>query len=118
MMAPAKKPAEQAPSPKKDDKKTAELNSNARLIVEVPADAKLFVDDQPMKTNSARRVFNTPTLEEGQAYYYILRAEVIRDGKQLSESKRVIVHAGDVVRTTFSELEPAPATIAEVSLKP
>src|SRR6516164_8001297 len=48
--------------------------TSARLIVELPENAKLFVDDQPMKTISAKRAFRTPTLEPGQAYYYMLRA--------------------------------------------
>ena len=62
--------------------------------VEVPADAKLYIDDRLMKTSAAKRTFNTPTLEEGQLYYYILRAELTRDGQTYSETKRVIVRSG------------------------
>jgi uncharacterized protein (TIGR03000 family) len=78
-----------------------------KLIVEVPADAKLFIDDQPMKTTAERRSFNTPTLQSGQAYYYDLRAEVVRDGKTYTESKRVIVKAGETAKATFPELVAA-----------
>jgi|SRR5579871_3923056 len=95
---------EQVPAPKKEEKKTTSLNQ-ARLIVELPADAKLYVDDRLMQTNSERRVFSSPRLEDGQTYYYILRAEVVRDGQTLSDTKRVLVRAGDVVEASFRDLE-------------
>lgn len=83
-----------------EDKKT----ESAKLIIEVPADAKLFIDDLPMKTASARRVFSTPNLQPGQTYYYIVRAEVVRDGKTVSETKRVTMKAGDVIRSSFADM--------------
>jgi uncharacterized protein (TIGR03000 family) len=84
--------------------------AKARLIVELPAEAKLFIDDQQMKTTASPRTFNTPPLERGQQYYYILRAEVVRDGKPRTESKRVIVRAGQEVRASFSEMGAAAVT--------
>ncbi|HXG11438.1 MAG TPA: TIGR03000 domain-containing protein [Gemmataceae bacterium] len=109
--APAAPPAgappapEPAPKPKLEEK-TA-LPSKARLIVELPADAKLYIDDQLMKTTSARRVFNTPPLEPGQGYYYILRAEIVRDGKTYTDTKQVVVRAGAEVQANFHDLELA-----------
>jgi uncharacterized protein (TIGR03000 family) len=50
-------------------------------------------------------MFRTPTLPTGQAFYYMLRAEVVRDGKSYSEDKRVIVRAGDEVVASFKKLE-------------
>jgi len=86
---------------------TTDKGTPAKLVVEVPADAKLYVDDQLMKTMSARRVFNTPTLDKGQTYYYILRAEMAIDGKTVSETKRVLVRAGEEVKANFAELAAA-----------
>jgi uncharacterized protein (TIGR03000 family) len=76
----------------------------AQIVVDVPADAKLFVDDQPMKTTSSRRVFRTPILDPGQTYYYILRAEIVRDGKTQTATKRVIIRSGEEIETFFAEL--------------
>jgi uncharacterized protein (TIGR03000 family) len=106
---------EQVPAPKKEEKKTTSLNQ-ARLIVELPADAKLYVDDHLMQTTSERRAFSSPRLEEGQTYYYILRAEVVRDGRTLSDTKRVLVHAGEVVQASFRDLERLAAVQAEGSI--
>jgi uncharacterized protein (TIGR03000 family) len=82
-------------------------NDAAKLVVDLPADAKLFIDDQQMKTTSERRVFNTPKLEAGTSYYYQLRAEVVRDGKTYTENKRIIVRAGETSKATFGELANA-----------
>src|SRR5207244_2005528 len=55
---PAGKPEEKMPAP---EKKTRG-DGPARLLVNLPTDAKLYVDDQLMKTGSERREFNTPEL--------------------------------------------------------
>jgi uncharacterized protein (TIGR03000 family) len=88
------------------------------LIVELPADAKLYVDDRLMKTTSERRVFNSPPLEAGQTYYYILRAEVVREGQTLSDTKRVLVHAGQMIQASFHDLDSAVTARAQASAAP
>jgi uncharacterized protein (TIGR03000 family) len=109
--APAAEP-EKVPAPKKT---TMEGSGPARLIVSLPADAKLYVDGTAMKTSSAERTFNTPPLEPGQAYYYMLRAEVVRDGQTKAESMRVIVRAGEVARASFPGLDSNVTATAQAS---
>jgi uncharacterized protein (TIGR03000 family) len=84
----------------------------ARLIVQVPADASLFIDDQAMKTTSEVRNFTTPALKTGQTYYYMLRVEVVREGAKLSETRRVLIRAGEEVKASFTETGIAAATKA------
>jgi uncharacterized protein (TIGR03000 family) len=117
----AVKPAapEVAPKPKPKDKENGDKkNGAARLIIDVPADAKLFIDDHLMKATSAERTFRTPALEPGQAYYYIVRAEVAQDGKSYREEKRVVVRAGATIRASFADLVTArneqPRSVASV----
>src|SRR4029077_3509764 len=93
--APVPPRPEQVPPPKPEPRASrSSVNSQAKLVVELPGDAKLFIDDHLMKAASGQRIFRTPSLEKGQAYYYILRAEVDRDGKTQTATKRVIVRAG------------------------
>jgi uncharacterized protein (TIGR03000 family) len=98
------------PPKKEGDKKEGEVSTRAKLVVEVPADARLYIDDQLMKTTSSKRVFSTPFLAQGQAYYYEVRVEVLRDGKPVSETKKVVVRAGEEARASFPNLEPATVT--------
>jgi uncharacterized protein (TIGR03000 family) len=100
-------PPETAPPPKKEKK---ESETTAKLVVEVPADARLYIDDHLMKTKSNVRVFNTPTLEPKTSYYYVLRAELVRDGQTVSDTKKIVVRAGQEVRTSFTGLESSLAT--------
>jgi uncharacterized protein (TIGR03000 family) len=100
---------EQKPAPKRGTSDngtgggTVSLD-RAKVIVNLPEDAKLYIDGRLMKTASAHRVFSTPTLEPGQLYYYELRAEVSRDGKTVSQEKRVIVAAGQQVEAAFNNI--------------
>jgi uncharacterized protein (TIGR03000 family) len=97
------------PPPKKEGETLAP--NRARLIVELPPDALLYVDDQPTKATAERRVFQTPDLEKGQAYYYDLRIEAMRDGKPFSENRRVVVRPGEEVLADFKN--PAATATAK-----
>lgn len=103
MSAPMSAPAMPEIAPKPEMKKTTSTASPAKLLVEMPADAKLFVDDQPIPAEG-RREFHTPALSQGQTYYYVVRAEVVREGKMVSDSKRVVFRAGEETRADFSAL--------------
>lgn len=100
------KPADDSGASEKDDA-TGRVGPArpARLIVELPENARLFVDDQPLANQSARRSFRTPNLQEGQIYYYSVRAEIVRDGTTYHQTKRVLLRAGEEIRTSFRDLE-------------
>jgi uncharacterized protein (TIGR03000 family) len=91
-------------------------NNRARVLVDLPADAKLYIDDQLMKTTSEHRTFNTPRLDVTQTYYYELRAEVVRDGKPVTMTKRITLKAGEVVRARFGDMEAAE-TVSTVNAR-
>jgi uncharacterized protein (TIGR03000 family) len=81
----------------------------ARIIVTLPADAKLTVDGSPTTSTSATRVFVTPDLELGREHHYILAAEVVRDGQPVRTSKRITVRAGQETRI---QIDLSPGTVA------
>lgn len=108
--APAK-PPEKKPE-KKADKQTAGPNQ-ATIVVELPEDARLYVDGQFADLPSATRSFVTPKLEAGRSYAYTLKAEVVRGGRTLTHEERVIFQAGDTARMRFDEAAfgAAPARV-------
>jgi len=74
----------------------------ATVIVHVPENAKLFIDDKPSQKRAATRRFQTPPLPAGQDYHYTLRAEIDRDGQRVSTSKTVTVRAGRPTEVTLA----------------
>lgn len=93
----------------KEPETTAQTDS-ATIVVELPADAKLTIDDQPTESTSGRRVFTTPDLEEGKEYSYTLKAEVVRDGRVQVITKKVAFRAGEEAQVT---LDLPASTVAE-----
>jgi uncharacterized protein (TIGR03000 family) len=65
----------------------------AAILVHLPADAKLTVDDQTTTSTSATREFITPPLERGRTFHYTLKAEFVRGGETIRLEKNVPVRA-------------------------
>lgn len=97
------------PAPKAESKEEARINAPATIVVSLPADATLRVDDYTTTSKSATRVFVSPTLEAGKEFSYTLTGEIQRDGKPVVASKRISVRAGEETRV---ELEFPVATVA------
>jgi uncharacterized protein (TIGR03000 family) len=95
-MPPAGGPPPGGPPPKDGDKppKTGEEAAAATITVSLPADAKLFVDDNATKSTSSTRTFVSPPLTPGKEFHYTLMAEIMRDGQKLTATERVPVRAG------------------------
>jgi uncharacterized protein (TIGR03000 family) len=81
----------------------------------LPADAKLYVDDHLMKSTSSRRNFHTPELEPGPRYFYDVRIEMVRDGKTVTETRRVVLKAGQEVAVSFTNLAETSTLTAEAA---
>jgi uncharacterized protein (TIGR03000 family) len=82
----------------------------ASLTVTLPADAKLYIDNTVCPLTSGKRSFDTPNLEPGRQYYYVLRAELVRNGQLMAQSQKVLVQAGGQVSVEFANFAPAVAT--------
>jgi uncharacterized protein (TIGR03000 family) len=81
---------------------SAQINAPATIVVSLPKDAKLTIDHTLTNSTSATRVFASPSLEAGMEYYYTLKGEMIRDGRSISTSKTIAVHAGDEARVELA----------------
>ena len=74
----------------------------ASLVVRLPADARLTIDGGPTRSTGATRWYASPPLEPGQTFHYDLKAEVTRNGKRLTETRRVAVRAGQASAVTMA----------------
>jgi uncharacterized protein (TIGR03000 family) len=86
-----------------------ELGSRALLTVELPADARLYIDGNLMTSVTSRRRIITPPLQAGQTYTYEVRVELIRNGQTLSRTQEVSLRPGEQTYARFANLESAEA---------
>jgi len=94
--APAPGPAPMpVPAPLPKPKEESRLAAPATLVVSLPADARLSVDDAATTSTSASRVFTTPELPVGRIFHYTLKAEFSHEGKPVTVSKTVAIRAGE-----------------------
>jgi uncharacterized protein (TIGR03000 family) len=83
--------------------------NRARLVLDVPADAKVFIDDTATTGRSSLRSFTTPELQAGQEYYYEVRAELVRDGQTIAhKAERITFRAGEEKRLVLREVAFKP----------
>lgn len=85
-------------------------SEKATLRVDMPSNAKLFVDGTEVTGTGSSRSFSTPALPRGQDFFYDLKAEITVDGKPVVEEKRVIVRAGGTANESFTKLSAATLT--------
>jgi uncharacterized protein (TIGR03000 family) len=101
------------PAPKTEKKGS---RTSASLKFKLPADAVLFVDGQKTAGEGTERAFYTPPLAGGK-FFYDVRAEMVIDGKAVTEEKRVVVQAGDQLTEAFPKLFAAAEAKTQVAGK-
>jgi uncharacterized protein (TIGR03000 family) len=71
------------------------------LAVNVPDDAKIYVNGQATTSIGASRQYISRDLQSGYNYNYEVRAEVVRDGRTLEQVKKVDLRAGETANLAF-----------------
>ena len=69
----------------------------AYLNVSVPADAKVYLQDQLMTVGGTQRRFVTPQMENGVQHVYTVKVEVVRNGQTIVKTAQAAVAAGQEV---------------------
>ena len=88
----------------------AQEMAGARIVVELPADAKLYFDDRPTTQIGPMRTFVTPALAPGKAYTYLLKIERMHNSQVMSRVETITVRAGQTTRVALADLGKAEAT--------
>jgi uncharacterized protein (TIGR03000 family) len=90
--------------------------TEATIWVNLPVDAKVFVNDLPTTSTGAARQYVSRGLERGRTYSYKLRVEFDRDGKAVVEDKLVRLQAGDAVTLAFGGQTALPGASVKTEL--
>ena len=72
------------------------------MSVNVPADAKVYVNGTPTVSTGARRQYISRNLQQGARYNYEVRVETIRDGRPVTETKSIQLGAGENGELAFN----------------
>lgn len=82
----------------------------ATLVIRLPAEAELFVQNQKIGGSGAERRFKSPALSPDKKYSYSVRIVWNDVGRQQSAEQRVSVRAGEVVQIEFATAPSRPTT--------
>jgi uncharacterized protein (TIGR03000 family) len=77
-------------------------SQTALLSVSVPADAKIYINGTATTSSGSERQFVSRGLTSGNRYEYEVRAETIRDGNTVTETKTISLAAGQQVGLSFN----------------
>jgi len=73
------------------------------IHVSVPASAQIWFDDAKTTQTGEFRHFFSPPVTPGRDYAYHVKATWTQDGKQITRTRHVKVHAGDVINLSFTD---------------
>jgi uncharacterized protein (TIGR03000 family) len=79
----------------------------SKITVRLPESAKLYINDTACPLTTGERAFYTPKLAVGKSYTYTLKAEVVRDGRSLTETREVVFRAGQPITVDFGAMNEA-----------
>ena len=74
----------------------------ARVVVSLPADARLWVDGIECPLSGTQRTFDTPNLDPQLRYGYTLRVALQRNGQLVQDSRVVPLTPGRRVEVDFN----------------
>jgi uncharacterized protein (TIGR03000 family) len=84
------------------------------LTIVVPADAKVFINGRQTRSIGTQREYVSYGLESGLTYRYEVRAEVVRDGKTVEDTREVFLTAGSREGVAFDFAAKKAVTVASL----
>jgi uncharacterized protein (TIGR03000 family) len=77
------------------------MSRPVRVNLRVPSDAKIWFDGTQTKQTGTTRSFESPPLDVGPEYAYQIRVQWLQDSKEVTQTRQINVHAGDVIHLTL-----------------
>jgi uncharacterized protein (TIGR03000 family) len=91
---------------KKDKKEQEEVNAaseaSAKVVVSLPADARLKIDGQDTTSTGSERTFVSPKLVKGEKYSWTLEVELRHDDKPVIWTQKVSLTPGETQRVSLT----------------
>jgi uncharacterized protein (TIGR03000 family) len=81
---------------------TTPVAQEAVLVVTLPENAILTIDEAATTSTTGQRIFRTPDLEQGKDFHYTLKARYNQNGKEETITQKVTVRAGQVTNVSLT----------------
>lgn len=94
---------------------TSIRRADGLLAVNVPEDAKIYVNGTATSSMGEARQYVSRDLQRGYNYTYEVRAEVVRDGRTVEQVKEINLRAGETANLAF-DFPAAEATETSLTL--
>lgn len=78
-----------------DPQASAARNGSVTIAINVPAEAKVFINGAATNSTGEERIYVSKGLAPGKRYRYTVRAEVERDGKTVVQEESVVLTSGN-----------------------
>ncbi|MFZ1933239.1 MAG: TIGR03000 domain-containing protein [Thermoguttaceae bacterium] len=100
------------PTPTPPKTSSFSTENSGVLTVSVPYDAKVTVNGRLTKATGSRRQFISFGLQPGLSYKYVVKAEVVRDGQTVEDTRTVSLTAGQIESVAFGFNLTPPEQVA------
>jgi uncharacterized protein (TIGR03000 family) len=80
---------------------TSTMRADGLLAVNVPEEAKIYVNGQATSSTGNTRQYVSRDLQTGFNYTYEVRAELVRDGRTVEQVKKIDLRAGETANLAF-----------------
>ncbi|MCE9533449.1 MAG: TIGR03000 domain-containing protein [Planctomycetes bacterium] len=87
----------------KDKAPATQVLSTIKFVA--PEGARVYVEKEANALQAGAKEFKTPPLSKGVEYAYNFRAEITKNGKNLTQNQRVVFKGGDVVTVDFMDID-------------
>jgi uncharacterized protein (TIGR03000 family) len=94
-------PNENPPPPTPPKTSATSAGNSGVLTVWVPYDAKVTVNGLLTRSTGSRRQFVSYGLRDGLTYRYVVKAEVVRNGQIVEDTRTVSLTAGQITAVAF-----------------
>jgi uncharacterized protein (TIGR03000 family) len=90
-----------SPAPTPEDPNAVVEDDAIHIRVRVPADAQVWFENEKTTLTGAERYFDSPAVTPGKNYTYSIRASWMDNGREVSRTRKIPVHAGEKVTVDF-----------------
>jgi len=96
------------------DSNASPLNQSGTITLNVPTDAKVYVNDYLTQSTGSVRQFVSHNLMAGYDYEYKIRVEIVRGGQVLEANREVVLRSGQTFNVALRHNDLPVSGLAQV----